>query len=183
MPQPVSNPPDIAPRHPWTSDFRFNAERTAASLMTSNLRSTSAIVLGSSRNASNSIPAVNCSIMPIAPAISRGDVSASLKGKHGLACCSFPNAVLQHPCRRKVYSCAEHISKPVFQPDPVQQGKFASGIEFRHEIDIRLRRGFVPSDGAKQGQPHDACAFQLGFMLAECGDVPGTFSQLPTRLF
>ena len=26
MPPPVSNPPDVAPRHPWTPDFRFIAE-------------------------------------------------------------------------------------------------------------------------------------------------------------
>lgn len=38
---------------------------------------------------------------PVASAVSRGDLSASLRGKHGVSCCAFANAALRHPCRAR----------------------------------------------------------------------------------
>ena len=54
-------------------------------LITSSLRSTAAVVFRSCRNASKSIPSVNCWMLSMASAMLRRALTALSKGKHGLA--------------------------------------------------------------------------------------------------
>jgi len=82
-------------------------------------------------------------IISMASAKSSSERSRSLKGKYGLANCPFANTLLQGVCRSKVHRHAEQIGEAIFQPNTVQQREFATAVEFRHQIDVRLS-GRVP---------------------------------------
>jgi hypothetical protein len=73
----VSDTPDVPPRHVGTTPFRFVAEPDggfADNLIICNLRSMAATAIGFDRNASKSMPDVNCSIIAIASTMSPNQV-------------------------------------------------------------------------------------------------------------
>src|SRR5262245_30520124 len=87
--------------------------RIAASLTTSSLRSTAAIVFGSLRNASKSIPFVNCSMLSIASAMLRRALTGSSKGNHGLAFGAPTDGFFEGVGRRQVNIHTEEIVQAV----------------------------------------------------------------------
>ncbi len=60
-------------------------------------------------------------IMPMASTMSRSELFASLKGKHGLASGPFTHAVFQRLCGGQVHPNSENIGKPVLQSHHIQQ--------------------------------------------------------------
>src|SRR5262245_2279291 len=98
----------------------FSFSRRAASLITSSLRSTAAIVFKSLRNASKSIPSVNCSILRIASAMSRKALIGSSKGNNGLAFGALADHFLEGVGRRQVNVHAEQIVQTVLDLDHVE---------------------------------------------------------------
>ena len=106
---------------PGQSRSASSPKRTAASLMSSILRSTADTVFGSDRNASKSIPAVNCSMLMMASTISRRGRAGSLKGKDGLSRGFGRYRILQGLRWRQVDADTEHIGELVFDCDHVQK--------------------------------------------------------------
>src|SRR2546425_8560952 len=95
--------------------------RTAASLITCSLRSTAAIVFGSLRNASKSMPFVNCSMAATASRMSARDREGSLKGKHGLALGLVAHRFLQCLGGRQVHTDAKQLREPVLDGNHVHK--------------------------------------------------------------
>src|SRR5712671_1111437 len=112
--------------------------RTAASLITYSLRSTAAIVFGSWRNESKSIPLVNCSIAATASPISLRESKGSLKGKHCLAPGLFAHRVFQCPGRRQIDTNTEQLRKAALDGNHVYKGQATPVSEFCDYIDIGL---------------------------------------------
>jgi len=94
--------------------------------------------MGLERNASKSIPHVNCSIIAIASAISvnrrRGD---GLKDKNRLALRSFKHLRAQHGSVRHIRLDAEDVAQPVFKMYAPKKGQFLPAIELGNDIHIR----------------------------------------------
>jgi hypothetical protein len=80
--------------------------------------------MGFARNDSKSISPVKSSIMAIASAISRSGLEGSLKGKRGLACSAFADAILEGFCGRQIKRHAKNIGQTVFHTDHIEQGNF-----------------------------------------------------------
>ena len=98
MPKLVSDAPNIPPRLFGAAPLRFVPEPNSAS---------------------KSIPAVNCSIIAIAPMISLNQrCGAGLKDKNRLALDSFEHFGAQHRSIRQVRLDAKDIRQPVFEVNP-----------------------------------------------------------------
>jgi hypothetical protein len=99
--------------------------------------------------------------------MSRNDLSASLKGKHGLLRYALADGAFQHTRWRKVNLHPEHIGKPIFKPYPIKQRVFPPGIEFGYEIDIRLvANSRAAGVGAVQKQVLDASRPEFSLVFA-----------------
>src|SRR5262249_20598745 len=94
---------------PGHSVSAFSPRRTAASLITCSLRSTAAIVFGSSRNESTSMSLVNCSMAETASRMSVREREASLKGKNGLALGLIAHRLLQRLRGGEIHTNAKQI--------------------------------------------------------------------------
>src|SRR5256885_16588963 len=114
---PGHSPPPPSPR------------RTAASLITCSLRSTAAIVFGSSRNASKSMSLVNCSMAATASRMSARDRESSLKGKDGLALGLVAHRFLQCLGGRQVHTDAKQLREPVLDGNQVPKRYSTSRVE------------------------------------------------------
>ena len=71
-------------------------------------------------NASKSMLSVNPSIMSMASRMSRRPSVGSRKGKHGLALCSSPDPIFQHPPIAQIDWHIENLRKPPFQTGLVE---------------------------------------------------------------
>src|SRR5271157_1419592 len=111
--------------------------RIAASLISRSLRSTAAIVFGSSRNASRSMPRTNWTIMSMPSRISLRESAGSLKGKDGLAGSIGGNRLLEPFCRGKIDANTQHVRETAFDGDHVQKRQTPSGGELGYDIHIR----------------------------------------------
>src|ERR1700730_3126386 len=107
--------------------------RMAAALITSSLRSTAAIVFMSCRNASKSIPSVNCWMLSMASAMSRRALTASSKGKHGLALGAPANRFLESVGGGQINLHAEQVLQAVFQLDHVDEREPAPRLKLRDQ--------------------------------------------------
>ncbi len=87
----------------------------------SSLRSTAAMVLGSSRNSQESIPQVNSSIRLIASEMSRNALLKSLKGTHCLTDRTFADTILERAGRHQIHFGPQYVCEAVLQAHPVQQ--------------------------------------------------------------
>src|SRR5271157_1037790 len=148
--------------------------RIAASLMSRSLRSTAAIVFGSSRKASKSMPCTNWTIMSMPSRISRRESAGSLKGKDGLTRGFGGNWLLEPSCRGKIHADTQHVRKAVFNGDHVQKRQTPSGSELGYDVHIRhLADSRPPRVGAVQEQMLDAGSFQLALVFPQLGNDCG----------
>src|SRR5207248_10837450 len=111
--------------------------RDAASLMICNLRSMAATAIGFERNASKSMPDVNCSIMAIASLISLNQrCRGELKDKDRLAFGSFRYLRPKHLPIRQIGPNAKNIRQAILQVDPPDERQFQSTVEIHDDVYI-----------------------------------------------
>src|SRR6266581_4703111 len=122
---------------PGHSASALSPRRTAASLITCSLRSTAAIVFGSSRNASKFMSFVNCSIAATASRMSAREREGSLKGKHGLALGLVAHRLFQCLSRRQIDTNSKQFREAVLDSNHVDKGEPTSGLELSNNIHVR----------------------------------------------
>lgn len=132
MAEPLPESPDIAPRRPGNRLHCSSSKPDRGFADDLEFAFYYCNSLGIGLEPSRSMPAVNCSIMPIASRMSRNAVSASLKGKHRLAGCSFPYSVPQRFCRSEIDRCSQNVCQAILQPDHIEKRELPRVIEFRH---------------------------------------------------
>jgi hypothetical protein len=102
----------------------------AASLMICNLRSTAATAMGLVRNASKSMPDVNCPIIAIASMMSANErCGGGLRDENRLALRFFKHLRPQHLSVEKVRLNAEDIRKTVFEMDSADERQLPCTVE------------------------------------------------------
>jgi hypothetical protein len=131
--------------------------------------------MGFERNASKSMPAVNCSTIAIASMMSPNKrCGGGLKDKNRLALRSFEYFGAKHLSVGQIGLYAEDIGKAVFEVDPPDEGQLPGPVEIGDNIYIRCFTDCrSPRIRAMQQQMLDASGLQLPFILPKFGDDRG----------